>query len=51
MKKIKTADSDANSAGPRNAQLEAAILANPDDRDAIGALGAWLRNQGDPWGT
>jgi len=40
----------APSAPPRNPELEKAILAAPDDREPIAALGAWLQSQHDPWG-
>jgi len=34
----------------RNPALEAAIVANPDDRDAWAIYGDWLQEQGDPRG-
>jgi uncharacterized protein (TIGR02996 family) len=34
----------------RNAELEKAIIANPDDRDAYAVLADWLQEQGDPRG-
>lgn len=37
-------------AGSRNADLEAAIVANPDDVGAWQVYFDWLQGQGDPWG-
>jgi len=34
----------------RNPTLEAAIVANPNDRDAFAVFGDWLQEQGDPRG-
>src|SRR5678816_2753004 len=34
----------------RNPALEAAIVANPSDRDAYAVFGDWLQEQGDPRG-
>ena len=36
--------------GSRNPELEAAIVANPDDVDAWQVYFDWLQTQGDPWG-
>jgi uncharacterized protein (TIGR02996 family) len=36
--------------GARNPELEAAIIANPDDVDAWQVYFDWLQTQGDPWG-
>jgi uncharacterized protein (TIGR02996 family) len=38
------------STASRNPELEAAIVANPDDTDAWQVYFDWLQNQGDPWG-
>lgn len=37
-------------AGSRNLELEAAILANPDDVAGWQVYFDWLQNEGDPWG-
>lgn len=41
---------DGGKRDARNPQLEAAIAANPSDRDAYAVFGDWLQEQGDPRG-
>ena len=48
--KGKAAASDGTKLNARNAELEKAILANPNDRDAYTVYADWLMEQGDPRG-
>ncbi len=48
--KAKPADESTGKLDARNPALEAAIAANPNDRDAYAVFADWLQEQGDPRG-
>jgi uncharacterized protein (TIGR02996 family) len=49
-KSVAAAKAKTASAGARNGDLEAAILANLDDTNAWQVYFDWLQGEGDPWG-